>query len=95
MQVAALASTPSKRTRGIVSRVHEAMDVGVCSLYITDPQDILALVATEGLNPESVGKIRLRPGEGLVGRIAQMQHPLNVESASRHPDFRHFPESGE
>lgn len=36
VQEAALASTPQKRTQGIVSRVNEAMDVGVCSLYVTD-----------------------------------------------------------
>ena len=95
VQEAALASTPSKRTEGIVSQVHEAMDVGVCSLYIADAEGALTLVATKGLNPQSVGTIRLRSGEGLVGRIAQTQHPLNVESASRHPDYRYFSESGE
>ena len=95
VQEAALASTRSKRTEGIVSRVQQAMDVGVCSLYMADQEGVLTLVATEGLHPESVGKIRLQPGEGLVGRIALTQRPLNVESASRHPDFRYFPESGE
>ena len=47
MQEAALASTPSKRTEGIVSRVHEAMDVGVCSLYMANEEGVLTLVATK------------------------------------------------
>lgn len=95
VQEAGVASTSQKRVRGIVLRVKSVMSVGVCSLYLADEQGHLVLAATEGLNPESAGRIRLRFGEGLVGKIAQTQHPLNVDSASCHPHFRYFPETGE
>lgn len=95
VQEAAVASTPLKRARVIVSGVKQAMNVAVCSLYLRDDDDWLTLVATEGLNPESVGKVRLRIGEGLVGTIAKTQHPLNLESASSDPHYRYFPETGE
>ena len=95
VQEAGVASTSRKRVRGIVVRVKSAMSVGVCSLYLADEDGTLTLAATEGLNPGSEGRIRLRSGEGLVGKIARTQHPLNVESASQHPHFRYFPETGE
>ncbi len=95
VQEAAIASSPQKRVRGIVERVKATMGVAVCSLYLVDERDVLTLVATEGLNPASVGKVKLHLGEGLVGRIAQTQHPLNLESASQDPHFRYFPETGE
>ena len=95
VQEAAIASTPQKRVQGIVARVKSTMGVAVCSLYLADKDGVLTLVATEGLNPASVGKVRLPIGEGLVGRIAQTQHPLNLESASEDPHFRYFPETGE
>lgn len=95
VQESALASSPEKRVRGIVSHVKSAMNVAVCSLYVVDQEGLLTLVATEGLKPESEGRIKLRIGEGLVGLIAKTQHPLNIESASEHPHFQFFPESGE
>jgi len=96
VQEAAVAATPQQRVRGIVARVKSTMEVGVCSLYLADEDGgILTLVATEGLNPAAVGVVRLRLGEGLVGRIAQTKHPLNLESASADPHFRYFPETGE
>jgi len=95
VQEAAVASSPRKRAGVIVSGVKSAMGVGVCSLYLADEEGALILVATDGLNPESVGEIRLEPGEGLVGLIASSQHPLNLESAGAHPKYRYFPETGE
>lgn len=91
---ASVASSPQKRVGGIVSQVKALMDVGVCSLYLNHG-GVMTLVATEGLNESSIGAIKLRIGEGLVGRIAKTQHPLNVECASQHPDYRSFPGSGE
>lgn len=92
---AARASTAEKRARAIVARVRQAMDVAVCSLYAVNERGTLVLVATEGLTPESVGRIRLKQGQGLVGLIADTQHLLNLESASSHPFFHFFPGSGE
>ena len=53
------------------------------------------LMATEGLNPDSVGKIRLAAGEGIVGMVATRQEPVNLANAAEHPSYRYFPETGE
>ena len=67
----------------------------VCSVYALRPGDILELVATEGLRPESVGHTRLRVGEGIVGLVAATGHALNLPDAQNHPAFAYRPETGE
>ncbi len=94
-QESAVAPNAKARVEGIVSQVRSAMEVAVCSLYLVNERGLLTLVATEGLNPASVGKIQLPIGRGLVGRIAETKHPLNVLSASADPHFVYFPDSGE
>src|SRR5439155_1373510 len=42
----------------------------VCTIYATRPGELLEVQATHGLNPESVGRTRLRVGEGIVGIAA-------------------------
>jgi len=80
----------------IVSRVSGAISVDVCSVYMVDPDGRqLVLMATEGLNPEAVGKVRLDLTEGLVGLVASRAEPVNVENAPEHPRFKYIPETGE
>jgi len=80
----------------IVHRVKAAMRTDVCSVYVRDPATPqYVLMATEGLNPSSVGKIRLAAGEGIVGLVATRQEPVNLANAAEHPSYRYFPETGE
>ncbi|KZX56117.1 phosphoenolpyruvate--protein phosphotransferase [Halioglobus sp. HI00S01] len=80
----------------IVSRVRDAMDTEVCSVYLRDPaEERFVFRATEGLNKDQIGVASLAPGEGLVGTVAQREEPLNLENAENHPAFRFFPDLGE
>lgn len=82
--------------RIIVCRVKQAVDADVCSIYLTDTQsNQYVLMATEGLNPQAVGRLRLARGEGLVSIVAESQEPLNLADASAHPRFSFCPESSE
>ncbi len=80
----------------IVRRVKEAIGVDVCSIYLGDngARELL-LMASDGLNPESVGTVRLSWKEGLVGLVAERAEPVNLENAPAHRRFRYFPETGE
>jgi phosphotransferase system enzyme I (PtsP) len=80
----------------IVRRVAEAMGVDVCSVYLID-QDAneYVLMATVGLNADSVGKVRLHRSEGLIGLVGEREEPVNLDNADQHPRFRYFPETGE
>jgi phosphotransferase system, enzyme I, PtsP len=67
----------------------------VCSIYVQRPGDILELAATEGLNPDAVGRTRLRVGEGIVGLCAATGTVMNLPDAQNHPAFAYRPETGE
>ncbi|MBS0642522.1 MAG: putative PEP-binding protein [Acetobacteraceae bacterium] len=67
----------------------------VCSVYVQRPGDILELAATEGLNPNAVGRTRLRIGEGIVGLCAATGTVMNLPDAQNHPAFAYRPETGE
>ena len=80
----------------IVRRVRQALDIDVCSVYLVIPgMEILTLRATEGLNPESVGRVRLKFTEGLTGLVAERAEPVNLDNAPDHPRYKYFPETGE
>ncbi len=80
----------------IVIKISEFMNSDVCSIYIyNDNEQTLILTATKGLNKKSIGKIKLKPGEGLVGLSLKELRIINTGDASRHPNYKFFPESGE
>src|SRR6202171_4562789 len=68
----------------------------VCSVYLLQPDRIyLVLSATVGLQPSSVGKVRMRLNEGLAGLVAEQLRPQVIADAGTHPRFKYFPEAGE
>ncbi len=79
----------------IVAVVAHDMSAEVCSAYALRAGEILELRATYGLNPASVGRTRLRVGEGIVGLVAATGAPLNLADAQNHPAFAYRPETGE
>lgn len=80
----------------IVSKVREALDTQVCSVFLLD-KDINAhvLMASEGLRKEAVGHVSLEAGEGLVGLVAKHAEPLNLQEASLHPSYHYLKDTGE
>jgi phosphotransferase system enzyme I (PtsP) len=80
----------------IVQRVRAEMSTQVCSIYLLDTtSQRYILMATEGLNRDSVGKVSLGLGEGLIGLVAKREEPINLDDAESHPQYRYFPETGE
>lgn len=80
----------------IVQRVKKAIQVDVASVYLSDFQlQQHILMATDGFNPRSVGRVRLNFGEGLVGLVSERAEPLNLEDGPQHPRYRHVVDTGE
>lgn len=95
VQAAAQADQTEEQVKLIVEAIHRAIKVDVCSLYIAATDGTMMLVASHGLDPQAVGYSRLPPGRGLVGRVAQSRHPINVADAASHPDFCYLAETRE
>ncbi|MAJ60570.1 MAG: phosphoenolpyruvate--protein phosphotransferase [bacterium TMED88] len=80
----------------VADLVAKRLDADVCSIYLTDADlDTLNLSATIGLDPDSVGRVRLSIGEGLVGAVAELGAPIAAGQARDHPRFKYIPETGE
>ncbi|MFP4390032.1 MAG: GAF domain-containing protein, partial [Desulfococcaceae bacterium] len=64
--------TGSRDIQGFLQRTVELvarhLKADVCSIYLNDEiSGDLVLQATLGLNPDAVGRVRMKSGEGLVG----------------------------
>ena len=80
----------------IVEMVAKHMDAAVCSVYLyEEDKNDLVLRATHGLTKESVGKIRLKLGEGLAGLALKERRPISEKVGKDHPNFKFFPGSTE
>ena len=80
----------------IVKRVKNAIDVDVCSVFLTNEHDNeYVLMATDGLNPEAVGKVRMDDNVGLVSLVGKRAEAINIADAAKNPRYQHFPEVSE
>lgn len=78
----------------VVTVVRQQMKVDVCSLYLLHDKELI-LIATDGLDPSSVGKVRMGIHEGLTGLAVEQLQLVIVKEAVNHPRFKYFPETGE
>jgi phosphotransferase system enzyme I (PtsP) len=80
----------------VVRQVNKAMNTEACSVFLRDEEHAEnILVATDGLNKDLIGKVRLKLGEGLVGLVSERAEPINVSNAAAHPNYVHYPGLGE
>ncbi|HSB58290.1 MAG TPA: phosphoenolpyruvate--protein phosphotransferase [Methyloceanibacter sp.] len=94
-EVMAQRESAQARLDKVVVLIASNMVAEVCSLYLRRRDGSLELFATEGLNPEAVHNTHLKPGEGLVGLIAEQAEPMQFPDAQHHPAFSYRPETGE
>lgn len=77
----------------LVSMVKSTMEVDSCSIYLSNYAGRhLILTATDGLDPQAVGKVKIGFNEGVIGLVGDREEPLNIENAPSHPRFKHYPE---
>src|SRR5712671_677037 len=80
----------------IAQLIQRRFSSDVCSVYLLQPDRVhLVLSATIGLQPSSVGRVRMRLDEGLVGLVGEQLRPQVLVDAALHPRFKYFPEAGE
>jgi starch phosphorylase len=88
--------SPSETLTNVVHLIQNRFSTDVCSVYLLESDRTnLVLAATIGLRPESVGRVRMRLNEGLVGLVAEQLRPQVVADATTHPRFKYFREAGE
>jgi starch phosphorylase len=95
-RLASATGNAAETLTNVVQLIQRRFGTDVCSVYLLGPdRSNLILAATVGLRPDSVGRIRMRLDEGLVGLVAEALRPLIVDDAPAHPRFKYFKEAGE
>jgi len=80
----------------MVTRIAAALDTTACTIFLLDRRrSEYVLMATQGLNPESVGKVRIPINQGLIGLVGEREEPINLDDAPKHPRFLTVPEVAE
>ena len=75
---------------GVVSLVVEFMACNSCLLYLLNGNE-LVLCASNDPQPETLGRVRLRMGEGLTGWVARERRVLSISrEAYLDPRFKLF-----
>ena len=76
----------------VITETTGALNVDVCSIYLRDDaDDTLVFTATNGLSAASLGRVRLRAGEGVTGWVAREMRPAVVDDVHADPRFRWIP----
>src|SRR5690349_20038061 len=77
----------------MVNNTAQALQADACSIFLLDRRrGEYVLYATLGLNPESIGKVRLPLNKGLIGLVGEREEPIIIEDASKHPRYIHVAE---
>ncbi len=80
----------------VVDLVAKRLDMEVCSVYRYDPgREEVVLVATLGLDAESVDAVSMGVDEGLTGYVIEQRQAVMAVDALAHPRYKYFPETGE
>lgn len=80
----------------LVNRIANALATQACSIFLLDRErGEYVLVATQGLNPNAVNKVRVPINKGLIGLVGEREEPINIDDATLHPNFLHVAEAGE
>ncbi|MBC8470750.1 MAG: phosphoenolpyruvate--protein phosphotransferase [Planctomycetes bacterium] len=75
-----------------VAMVASHTNSDVCSVYLyNNDNHELVLRATRGLNPDSVGRVKLKLGQGLTGLALKELRPICEKDAIHNPNFKFFP----
>jgi diguanylate cyclase (GGDEF)-like protein len=72
----------------VLGRIKAIMPARNWSLLLIDPQTKeLYFAVVDGLAPETVKDIRLQPGEGIAGTVAQTGKPIFIPDVDQDPRF--------
>ncbi len=71
----------------LVQRVREAVNADAVSVYLIDNKHAeYVLVATDGLNKQAEGHVRISMETSLIGLVGRREEPFNIDNAQIHPE---------
>jgi phosphotransferase system enzyme I (PtsP) len=80
----------------VISLVAYHMKAAACSVFMFDEAtQELVLTANQGLNPECIGTLRIKLGEGITGLALKELRTIREGRGSRSPYYKYFPNTYE
>jgi phosphotransferase system enzyme I (PtsP) len=80
----------------IVHRVKAALPLDACAVYLTDEESHqYVLMAADGFDPASIGKVRIDRQEGLLGLVGERRELIYASDATTHPRYHPCLATGE
>ncbi len=80
----------------LVHRVREAVNADAVSVYLIDNKHSeYVLIATDGLNKQAEGQVRISMDTSLIGLVGRREEPFNIDNALMHPEAYQNPLLGE
>ena len=80
----------------VVSLVAYHMKAAVCSVYLYDEDtQELILTANQGLNPDFVGKLHIKLGDGITGLAMKELRAIREGRVSQNPHYKYIPNLNE
>ena len=80
----------------VVDVVKSATNSDASAIFLYDESTgLITLDATNGLNPDAVGTVTLKPGEGIVGRVAVEGILISATNARDHESYLPHPAIGD
>ncbi len=77
----------------MVHEIAKALDTDACSVFLLNRRsNEYVLIATDGLNPQAIGKVKIPKDKGLIGLVGEREEPINIDDAVKHPRFLHIAE---
>ena len=73
----------------IARELRRIVDYRILDIFLPDPDGTLTPALVEGYAPETAARLRIRPGEGIVGTAAQLRETVFVPDVAR--DGRYIP----
>jgi phosphotransferase system enzyme I (PtsP) len=76
----------------VVSLVAYHMKAAACSVYLYDEDSQeLILTANQGLNPEFIGKLHVKLGEGITGMALKELRAIREGRVAQNPNYKYIP----
>ena len=78
---------PEQLLPAIAGQLRRIVDYRILDIFLPEPDGTLVPAYVEGYDSAIAGRLRIRPGQGIVGAAAQQKQPLFVPDVSQDPRY--------
>jgi sigma-B regulation protein RsbU (phosphoserine phosphatase) len=78
---------PEQLLPAIAGQLRRIVDYRILDIFLPEPDGTLVPAYVEGYDKAIAGRLRIRPGQGIVGAAAQQKEPLFVPDVSQDPRY--------